>query len=124
MEFDEESRAQISFSGLEAGRTLIQHGNHVDPSKLVNMAFTLYSEIASRSWSRTRARLRLESSPPTFTSPDHPLRPARSRIYMMRECRDKVDFTFAPDGTTCRLVKARGSRRPRTEHERRLSPSP
>jgi len=42
---------------------------------------------------------------------------------MMRECMDKVDSTFAPDGTTCRLVSAEAAGHER-EHERRLSPSP
>jgi serine/threonine-protein kinase RsbW len=107
MAFDEESRVQISISVLEAGTNAIQHGNQVDPTKLVNMSFNLHPDhlevvVKDKGHGFDLAKLTAD-----ITTPDH-LFDLRGRgIYMMRECMDKVDFTFDPDGTTCRLVKAR-----------------
>ena len=44
MDFDEESRVQISISVLEAGTNAIQHGNRVDPNKQVDMAFQIHPD--------------------------------------------------------------------------------
>ncbi len=107
MEFDEESRAQISISVLEAGTNAIQHGNRVDPTKLVDMAFNLHPDRLEVVVKDRGPGFDLDKLKGDITTPDH-LFDLRGRgIYMMRECMDEVDFTFDPDGTTCRLVKAR-----------------
>jgi len=107
MAFDEESRAQISISVLEAGTNAIQHGNRVDPTKLVDMAFNLHPDRLEVVVKDRGPGFDLDKLKGDITTPEH-LYDLRGRgIYMMRECMDLVDFTFDPDGTTCRLVKAR-----------------
>jgi len=107
MAFDEESRAQISISVLEAGTNAIQHGNRVDPTKLVDMAFNLHPDRLEVVVKDRGPGFDLDKLKGDITTPEH-LYDLRGRgIYMMRECMDEVDFTFDPDGTTCRLVKAR-----------------
>jgi serine/threonine-protein kinase RsbW len=109
MAFDEESRVQISISVLEAGTNAIQHGNRVDPSKAVDMAFAIHPdrlEVVVRDRGRG---FDLSKIIPDITAPEHLLDLRGRGIFMMRSCMDEVDFTFAPDGTTVRLVKARRS---------------
>ena len=109
MAFDEESRVQISISVLEAGTNAIQHGNRVDPSKAVDMEFAIHPdrlEVVVRDRGRG---FDLSKIIPDITAPEHLLDLRGRGIFMMRSCMDQVDFTFAPDGTTVRLVKARRS---------------
>ncbi|MEP7029064.1 MAG: ATP-binding protein [Candidatus Eisenbacteria bacterium] len=107
MAFDEESRVQISISVLEAGTNAIQHGNCVDPSKLVDMAFRIHPDRLEVVVKDCGPGFDLSKITSDITSPEHLLDLRGRGIYMMRSCMDAVDFTFDPDGTTCRLVKAR-----------------
>lgn len=105
--FDEESRVQISISVLEAGTNAIQHGNRVDPSKQVDMAFAIHPDRLEVVVKDSGLGFDLNKVTSDITSPEHLLDLRGRGIYMMRSCMDQVDFTFEPEGTTCRLVKAR-----------------
>jgi serine/threonine-protein kinase RsbW len=107
MEFDEESRVQISISVLEAGTNAIQHGNRVDPSKYVDMEFAIHPDRLEVVVRDKGPGFDLNKIVSDITSPEHLLDLRGRGIYMMRSCMDQVDFTFEPEGTTCRLVKAR-----------------
>ena len=107
MEFDEESRVQISISVLEAGTNAIQHGNRVDPSKHVDMEFAIHPDRLEVVVKDKGPGFDLNKIVSDITSPEHLLDLRGRGIYMMRSCMDQVDFTFEPEGTTCRLVKAR-----------------
>ena len=104
--FDEESRVQISISVLEAGTNAIQHGNRVDPSKQVDMEFAIHPDRLEVVVKDSGLGFDLAKVTSDITTPEHLLDLRGRGIYMMRECMDQVDFTFEPDGTTCRLVKA------------------
>ena len=107
MAFDEESRVQISISVLEAGTNAIQHGNRVDPVKQVDMAFLVHPDKLEVVVKDRGPGFDLTKVTPDITTPEHLLDLRGRGIYMMRSCMDEVDFTFEPDGTTCRLVKSR-----------------
>jgi serine/threonine-protein kinase RsbW len=105
--FDEESRMQISISVLEAGTNAIQHGNRVDPDKLVELSFTLHPDRLEVQVTDHGPGFDLDKVLTDITTPEHLLDLRGRGIYMMRSCMDQVDFRFGPDGTTVRLVKAR-----------------
>ena len=107
MDFDEESRVQISISVLEAGTNAIQHGNRVDPNKQVDMAFQIHPDRLEVVVKDMGPGFDLSKVTSDITTPEHLLDLRGRGIYMMRSCMDAVDFTFEPDGTTCRLVKAK-----------------
>lgn len=105
--FDEESRMQISISVLEAGTNAIQHGNRIDPAKRVELAFELHKDRLEVVVHDRGKGFDVEKLLTDITSPEHLLDLRGRGIYMMRSCMDTVDFTFSPEGTTVRLVKAR-----------------
>jgi len=107
MDFDEESRVQISISVLEAGTNAIQHGNRVDPNKQVDMAFQIHPDRLEIVVKDNGRGFDLSKVTSDITTPEHLLDLRGRGIYMMRSCMDEVDFTFEPNGTTCRLVKAK-----------------
>lgn len=107
MDFDEESRVQISISVLEAGTNAIQHGNRVDPNKQVDMAFQIHPDRLEVVVKDRGPGFDLSKVTSDITTPEHLLDLRGRGIYMMRSCMDAVDFKFEPDGTTCRLVKAK-----------------
>jgi serine/threonine-protein kinase RsbW len=107
MAFDEENRVQISISVLEAGTNAIQHGNRVDPSKQVDMAFAIHPDRLEVVVKDMGPGFDLTKVTSDITTPEHLLDLRGRGIYMMRSCMDEVDFTFDADGTTCRLVKTR-----------------
>lgn len=105
--FDEESRMQISISVLEAGTNAIQHGNRIDPTKPVDLSFELHPDRLEVVVHDLGKGFDVEKLLTDITSPEHLLDLRGRGIYMMRSCMDTVDFSFGPDGTTVRLVKAR-----------------
>ena len=105
--FDEESRMQISISVLEAGTNAIQHGNRIDPAKRVDLAFELHPDRLEVVVHDRGKGFDIEKLLTDITSPEHLLDLRGRGIYMMRSCMDTVDFSFGPEGTTVRLVKAR-----------------
>jgi serine/threonine-protein kinase RsbW len=105
--FDEESRMQISISVLEAGTNAIQHGNRIDPAKKVDLAFELHPDRLEVVVHDLGKGFDVEKLLTDITSPEHLLDLRGRGIYMMRTCMDTVNFTFGPEGTTVRLVKAR-----------------
>ena len=107
MDFDEESRVQISISVLEAGTNAIQHGNRVDPNKQVDMAFQIHPDRLEVVVKDMGPGFDLSKVTSDITTPEHLLDLRGRGIYMMRSCMDEVDFTFEPNGTTCRLVKSK-----------------
>jgi serine/threonine-protein kinase RsbW len=105
--FDVESRMQISISVLEAGTNAIQHGNRIDPTKPVDLSFELHPDRLEVIVHDLGKGFDIEKLLTDITSPEHLLDLRGRGIYMMRSCMDTVDFSFGPDGTTVRLVKAR-----------------
>jgi serine/threonine-protein kinase RsbW len=106
MEFDEEQRAAISLSVIEAGTNAIQHGHHSKSDLLVSMRFEMHPD---------RLAVVVHDDGPGFPPPDCPSDPtspehlfdSRGRgIFIMRTCMDEVGFDFAK-GTTVRLIKLR-----------------
>ena len=107
MDFDDESKMQISISVLEAGTNAIQHGNRIDPAKKVDMSFVLHADRLEVVVHDLGKGFDIEKLLTDITSPEHLLDLRGRGIYMMRSCMDSVDFAFGPDGTTVRLVKVR-----------------
>ena len=107
--FDEDAATQVTLSVIEAGTNAVQHGSRGDPTKLVEVVFTVHPD---------RLEVVVHDQGPGFvpaevigdiTSPEH-LFDARGRgIFIMRACMDSVDFSFDAGGTTCRLVKRRAT---------------
>ena len=109
LEFDDEGKMQISISVLEAGTNAIQHGNRIDPTKRVDVAFEIHPDRLEVVVHDLGKGFDVEKLLIDITSPEHLLDLRGRGIYMMRSCMDTVDFTFGPDGTTVRLVKAKRS---------------
>ncbi|MGH7724639.1 MAG: ATP-binding protein [Candidatus Eiseniibacteriota bacterium] len=107
LEFDDESRMQISISVMEAGTNAIQHGNRVDPGKRVDLVFLLHPDRLEVIVKDKGPGFDLSKILKDITSPEHLLDLRGRGIYMMRNCMDKVDFEFGPDGTTVRMMKSR-----------------
>ena len=107
LEFDDESKMQISISVLEAGTNAIQHGNRIDPTKKVDMSFLLHPDKLEVVVHDLGKGFDVEKLLTDITSPEHLLDLRGRGIYMMRTCMDSVDFDFGPEGTTVRLVKLR-----------------
>ena len=107
MEFDEDTSSQMSMSVIEAGTNAIQHGNRIDPAKRVDLAFELHPDRLEVVVHDLGKGFDVEKLLVDITSPEHLLDLRGRGIYMMRTCMDTVDFSFGPDGTTVRLVKAR-----------------
>jgi serine/threonine-protein kinase RsbW len=107
MEFDDESRMQISISVMEAGTNAIQHGNRIDPAKSVEMRFTLKPDRLEVSVTDKGPGFDVSRVLTDITTPEHLLDLRGRGIYMMRTCMDQVDFRFGPEGTTVLLVKQR-----------------
>ena len=109
LEFDEDTRTQVSLSVIEAGTNAIQHGHKKDPTKPFDTKFEVFSD---------RIEITVRDSGPGFaptevngdaTSPEH-LFDARGRgIFIMRSCMDAVEFRFGKFGTECHLVKRRAA---------------
>jgi serine/threonine-protein kinase RsbW len=105
MHVDVDTASLISMSVIEAGTNAIQHGHKRDATRLVDVAFRLFSD---------RLEVSVHDSGPGFdpnavngdaTAPEH-LFDARGRgIFIMRSCMDSVDFEFSDSGTVCHLVK-------------------
>ncbi len=107
LDFDDEGRMQISISVLEAGSNAIQHGNRIDPSKRVDLAFELHADRLEVVVHDRGKGFDVDKLLVDVTTPEHLLDLRGRGIYMMRSCMDTVDFSFGPDGTTVRLVKAK-----------------
>ena len=107
MAFDDAAAAQVSMSVIEAGTNAIQHGHGRDPSKSVDITFSVYDD---------RVEIKVHDAGHGFdpgavngdvTAPER-LLDARGRgIYIMRACMDQVDYVFSATGTVCHLVKHR-----------------
>jgi anti-sigma regulatory factor (Ser/Thr protein kinase) len=107
MEFDDEQRAAISLSVIEAGTNAIQHGHGSRAALLVSMRFEMHPD---------RLAVIVHDDGPGFPPPDCPADPtspehlfdSRGRgIFIMRTCMDDVGFDFGTGGTTVRLTKLR-----------------
>jgi anti-sigma regulatory factor (Ser/Thr protein kinase) len=99
--FDEDACTQVTLSVIEAGTNAIQHGSASDPSRTVEVVFTLHPDQGSG--------FALDQVSGDVTLPER-LFDARGRgIFIMRACMDSVDYTFDGSGTTCHLMKRRPS---------------
>lgn len=107
MEFDDDARARVTMSVIEAGTNAIQHGHRRDSTKPLDIEFHLLADQLEIIVHDMGKGFDLSAINGNITSPDH-LMDVRGRgIYIMRECMDSVEYTFSSSGTTCRLVKKR-----------------
>ena len=107
MQFDEDTKSQVTTSVIEAGTNAIQHGHHRDPSRDVDVRYALFSDRIEIDVYDTGTGFDLEQVNGDVTGPDH-LFEARGRgIFIMRACMDSVNFDFGPRGTVCHLIKHR-----------------
>lgn len=107
MEFDDDSRARVTMSVIEAGTNAIQHGHRRDSTKPLDIEFHVLPDALEVVVHDMGKGFDLSAINGNVTSPDH-LMDVRGRgIYIMRECMDSVEYTFSSTGTTCRLVKKR-----------------
>ena len=114
MEFDDDARARVTMSVIEAGTNAIQHGHRRDSSKPLDVEFHVLPDALEIIVHDMGKGFDLSAINGNVTSPDH-LMDVRGRgIYIMRECMDSVEYTFSSSGTTCRLVK---KRQPQHAHE-------
>jgi serine/threonine-protein kinase RsbW len=107
LSFDDDTRAQISMSVVEAGTNAIQHGHHRDASKPVDIEYRIAPDQLEIVVRDTGSGFDLGAVNGDITGPEH-LLDARGRgIFIMRSCMDRVEFDFTRGGTICRLVKKR-----------------
>ena len=114
MKFDDDDRARITMSVIEAGTNAIQHGHRRDATKPVDIEFHLLPDALEIIVHDSGKGFDVNSINGNVTSPDHLLDVRGRGIYIMRECMDSVEYTFSSTGTTCRLVK---KRQPQLAHE-------
>lgn len=114
MDFDQDARARITMSVVEAGTNAIQHGHGRDPAKTVEIEFHLLPDALEIIVRDSGAGFDLTSVNGNVTAPEHLLDVRGRGIYIMRECMDTVEYSFSGTGTTCRLVK---KRQPQPAHE-------
>ena len=108
LSFSDEECSRVSISVLEAGTNAIQHGNRTDSTKAVDLSFEIHHD---------RLEVEVHDLGPGFnldsvgswdiTSPEHILDARGRGIYLMRSCMDRVQYSFGPQGTTVRMMKAR-----------------
>ncbi|HEY3215623.1 MAG TPA: ATP-binding protein [Candidatus Eisenbacteria bacterium] len=107
LQFDEDTRSQVSMSVVEAGTNAIQHGHGRDASKVVDVEFRLHADSLEVFVHDFGHGFDLEALNGDVTSPEH-LLDARGRgIFIMKSCMDRVEFSFSDSGTLVRLVKNR-----------------
>ena len=107
MEFDDDSRARVTMSVIEAGTNAIQHGHRRDSTKPLDIEFHVLPDALEIVVHDMGKGFDLSAINGNVTSPDHLLDVRGRGIYIMRECMDSVEYTFSSTGTTCRLVKKR-----------------
>lgn len=107
MEFDDDARARVTMSVVEAGTNAIQHGHGRDPSKPVDIEFRVLPDALEIIVHDVGKGFDITKVNGNVTSPDHLLNLRGRGIYIMRECMDAVEYSFSSTGTTCRLVKKR-----------------
>ena len=114
MEFDDDARARVTMSVIEAGTNAIQHGHRRDSSKPLDVEFHVLPDALEIIVHDMGKGFDLGAINGDVTTPDHLLDVRGRGIYIMRECMDSVEYTFSSTGTTCRLVK---KRQPQHAHE-------
>lgn len=114
MEFDDDARARVTMSVIEAGTNAIQHGHRRDSTKPLDVEFRVLPDALEIVVHDMGKGFDLGAVNGNVTSPDHLLDVRGRGIYIMRECMDTVEYTFSSSGTTCRLVK---KRQPQHAHE-------
>lgn len=107
LEFDDDTRSQVSMSVIEAGTNAIQHGHQRDASKSFDVEFKMRPDSLEITVQDMGPGFDLSAVNGDVTSPEH-LLDARGRgIYIMKSCMDRVEFSFTGKGTQVRLVKNR-----------------
>ncbi len=114
MEFDDDARARVTMSVIEAGTNAIQHGHRRDSTKPLDIEFHLLPDQLEIIVHDLGKGFDLGTVNGNVTSPDHLLDVRGRGIYIMRECMDSVEYSFSESGTTCRMVK---KRQPQPAHE-------
>lgn len=104
LELNPEQHNAIAIAVIEAGTNAIQHGNHYDESKLVDVEFrfepgslTVVVKDKGSGFNVGKVEEELKHA--------DPLRFRGRGILIMRELMDEVDFDFSSDGTTVTLAK-------------------
>lgn len=114
MDFDDDARARVTMSVIEAGTNAIQHGHRRDSTKPLDVEFHVLPDALEIIVHDLGKGFDLKAINGNVTSPDHLLDVRGRGIYIMRECMDTVEYSFSSTGTTCRLVK---KRQPQPAHE-------
>ncbi len=107
MEMEPEECSKVTMSVIEAGTNAIQHGHQRDPSKFVDIDFSVFPDRLEVVVRDMGPGFEVEEVNEDVTSPEH-LFDLRGRgIFIMRQCMDVVEFDFSAAGTRCRMVKHR-----------------
>jgi serine/threonine-protein kinase RsbW len=107
LEFDDDTVSQVTMAVIEAGTNAIQHGHGRDPSKDVDVRFSMFKDRLEVDVYDTGRGFKLNEVNGDITSPEHLLDLRGRGIFIMRSCMDSVDFKFTGVGTVCHLVKNR-----------------
>src|SRR5262245_64332579 len=105
MKFDDDARARVTMSVVEAGTNAIQHGHRRDASKPVEIEFHVLPDALEITVHDSGKGFDVKGVNGNVTTPEHLLDVRGRGIFIMRECMDTVEYRFSNTGTTCRLVK-------------------
>jgi len=107
LHFDGNTSTQIAMSVIEAGTNAIQHGHDRDPTKQVDVQFTLFEDRIEVAVYDSGKGFNVDAMNGDITSPERLLDQRGRGIFIMRSCMDAVDYEFSETGTVCKLVKRR-----------------
>jgi len=107
LDFDDDTVSQVTMAVIEAGTNAIQHGHGRDPSKDVDVRFSMFKDRLEVDVYDKGRGFKLDEVNGDITSPEHLLDLRGRGIFIMRSCMDSVDFKFTGEGTVCHLVKNR-----------------
>ncbi len=104
LDLNAEQHNAIAIAVIEAGTNAIQHGNHYDESKLVDVEFRLRPGSLIVTVRDRGSGFNVSKVEEELKRAD-PLRFRGRGILIMRELMDEVDFDFSRNGTTVTLAK-------------------
>jgi serine/threonine-protein kinase RsbW len=107
LEFDEDTRGQVTMSVIEAGTNAIQHGHRKDASKPLDVEFRVHPTVLEIAVHDTGTGFNPDDINGDVTTPEHLLDQRGRGLFIMRSCMDRVEYSFDRHGTLCRLFKNR-----------------
>lgn len=116
LQLDEESAHSIGAAVREAVANAVQHGNHLDPDKKVEVEFGLQDdEVVIRVSDQGEGFDLTALADPTES--DNLLRPNGRGVFLMRSFMDEIDYTFRPGGGTLVTLRKHVTRPPVATNE-------